>query len=167
MVICMFKLVQLLTLFFGGSLLACANGGLTTKQMLPKPANKGKAPPISSLVITAVASEDHPDGEIIERNQKSTMLSHGGSYIFVTSVEIGYGTSLYATINGNKLPSSSIIQTIPLCLDSSNKPAPCRRNQKIIGFARTWDVKEKGQFTFQLSSINFPYNTESIDIFIN
>lgn len=128
-----------------------------------------KAPPISLVIINRVFSEIHPLGEKINRYQQETKLHHGGSFVRVSTIEIGYGTQLSATMNHKQLPINSIIQTLPLCKDFSGNIHYCRKNELIVGFERYWDVStdKQGQFFYQLISINFPYNIESTFININ
>lgn len=118
------------------------------------------APPLSYLQIRYVGSstqgwEPIPDGAF------STTLDHGGPQMRVLTVEVGYGTSRFARMNGTLLPSSANYQTDAFC--SSNFLTPCQPGQTIVGYTRYWNVDgyAGGTFSYQSTSINSPFNTMS------
>ena len=122
------------------------------------PAFSNPAPALEYLQIRRVEStagglEDIPD------NRFTTVNDHGGRFLRVLTVEVGYGNSILARMNGAILPNSANISSIPFC-NPSNFLAPCRPGQTIIGWVRYWrlDGNQSGTFSYQNRSINSPRN---------
>ncbi|MBV1821996.1 YolA family protein [Anaerosalibacter bizertensis] len=117
------------------------------------------APPLTSLRVTRVKSEKG-GAEVIRENQLSTKRDHGGSYIYVTTEEIGYSSQRYAKFDNQEaelIDSKSIVGN----------------NNIVIGWERTWklfvysnDNSNQGDFTYKAISANYPWNTMSTSIFI-
>lgn len=118
------------------------------------------APPLSYVQIRHVGSSNQ-GWENLSDSQFSTTLDHGGAQLRVVTVEVGYGTSRVARINGVNLPSSANYQTLNFC--GSNYLVACSPGQTIVGFTRYWNLDgyQGGTFTYQTTSINSPWNTMS------
>lgn len=112
------------------------------------------APPLTELYVYAVASEQGGI-EYISSSQVSTLENHGGAWMYVYTVEIGYGTGRIAKMNTVSLTEAS---SQPIT-DSSSI---------IVGWFRAWDASgfDGGNFTYQSRSINYPHNTMSTSLFI-
>lgn len=108
------------------------------------------APPLTYLEVYAVRSANHSSWEFISQYQYSTVYDHGGSWMDIVTIEYGYGNNPIAQMNGAYL-SQWAYQYIT---DSAGT---------IIGWIRYWnaDGHQSGQFTYQNTSINSPWNTMS------
>ena len=106
-----------------------------------------QAAPVSQ--VYAVVSSLH-DVENLKPNARSTNYAHGGDIIIVT-VEIGYGNSGTARLNGNTMK-----------LDRDPQPISNNRNE-VIGFLKYWrsHLNGSGYFTYEVTSIVHPFNTMS------
>jgi len=111
----------------------------------------GEAPPLTYLEVVLVASEYHPVGEQIKPNQYQTMLRHGGSYLYVTTLELGYGVAPIVTMNGAVVPLGNIVAKVYVCLSASGKIRKCNKGETIQGFLYTWDVTQFGVGEFVYS----------------
>ena len=119
----------------------------------------GSAPPLTEIKVILVESEDVPM-EFIRKNQASTQFDHGGSYIYVTTEEKGYSSHRYAKFNNQKaelIRSESVVGY----------------NNIITGWKRTWKLyvssnnsSNRGDFTYEATSANYPWNTMSTSIYI-
>lgn len=118
------------------------------------------APPLSYVQVRYVGSSNI-GWEPISDGMFSTAQNHGGAQLRVLTVEVGYGTSRIAKINGTTLPSSANYQTIAFC--GSNFLTPCTAGQTIVGYSRYWNLDgyQGGTFYYQTTSINSPWNTMS------
>jgi Domain of unknown function (DUF4879) len=118
------------------------------------------APPLSYVQIRYVGSSTQGWEPIADGNF-TTSLDHGGALMRVVTVEVGYGSSRIARMNGSVLPSSANYQSDAFC--SSNFLTPCQPGQTIVGFTRYWNVDgyPGGTFSYQSTSINYPFNTMS------
>jgi hypothetical protein len=106
------------------------------------------APTLTYLEVYAVISSNHPEYEYISPSQIRTLYDHGGSEMYIVTVELGYGQNEFARFDGTKLreiASSRIITTGGI----------------VVGWYRWWDASGYvgGQFTYQSTSINPPNNT--------
>lgn len=108
------------------------------------------APALTYLEVYAVTSSQYPSYEYISQNQLSTVNDHGGAEMYVVTVELGYGGSRIAQLNGGNL---SEIQNQAITDSSGN----------IVGWYRWWDASgyQSGYFTYQSTSLNSPWNTMS------
>jgi len=66
----------------------------------------GSAPAVSYLEFTGVISEQHPYWEDISPSQFATNYNHGGSWMYLEVLEMGYGYD-YCYMNGMNLPKVS------------------------------------------------------------
>ena len=116
--------------------------------------------PLSYVQVRYVGSSNI-GWEAISDIMPSTLQNHGGAQLRVLTVEVGYGTSRVAKINGITLPSSANYQTIAFC--GSNFLTPCSAGQTIVGYSRYWNLDgyQGGLFYYQTTSINSPLNTMS------
>ncbi len=117
------------------------------------------APPISYVEIRYVGSSNQ-GWEPISENQYSTTLDHGGAQLRVLTVEIGYGSTPGAKVDGINLPASANYQSDPFC-NYSNFLQPCSPGQIVVGWVRYWnlDSYQSGTFGYQNTSKNSPWNT--------
>ncbi|ADD01702.1 hypothetical protein Tmath_0464 [Thermoanaerobacter mathranii subsp. mathranii str. A3] len=109
------------------------------------------APPLTYLQVYAVISSQHPTYEYFSENQLSSVEDHGGDEMYIVTIEIGYGHLRFAKMNGSLLNS---VQSQPIDLD----------NDSIIdGWFYWWDASgyDSGDFTYQNTSSNYPWNTMS------
>ncbi|UYX52454.1 YolA family protein [Bacillus thuringiensis] len=115
-------------------------------------ASAGPAAPLSSLNVVQVESEQG-GVEMINPNNFSTTRNHGGSHLYITTKEIGYGQNPFAKMNGSAVKSigSTIIGGNP-----------------IVGWYYKWDASghQQGTFEYQKTSINYPFNTMRTSIYI-
>lgn len=118
------------------------------------------APPLSYVQIRHVGSSNQ-GWENLSDSQVATTLDHGGAQLRVVTVEVGYGTSRVAKVNGVNLPTGANYQTINFC--GSNYLVPCSAGQTIVGFTRYWNLDgyQSGTFSYQTTSINSPWNVMS------
>ncbi|MFM8331665.1 MAG: DUF4879 domain-containing protein [Candidatus Methylumidiphilus sp.] len=116
------------------------------------------APGISYVEVRHVGSTNQ-GWEDLGPNDMATRLDHGGAQLRVITVEIGYGKSPMAFLDGVRLPNSANYSTTTFC--SSNYLIPCRAGQTVMGWVRYWnlDGKQSGRFYYQTTSTNFPNNT--------
>lgn len=124
----------------------------------------GRAPNLSLVMVSLVRSTSYPEGEVIEKQQLSTKYHHIGPNLTVQTLEIGFGQNPIVTMNGRKLPISSMTASHSVCSDPDGRIRLCRNGEIIVGFVRTWDISnyDIGLFTYQITSTNFPNNTESV-----
>ena len=113
-------------------------------------ATRAPAPPLTYLESYAVISSNHPTYEYLSQSQFSTIYDHGGAEMYVVTVELGYGGNPIAQLNGSYL---SQIDSLSIT-DAGGT---------IIGWYRLWNANghQSGQFTYQNTSINSPWNTMS------
>lgn len=123
------------------------------------------APPISYVQVRYVGSTNQ-GWEPVADGTFTTTLDHGGAQLRVLTVEVGYGGTRIARINGVTLPSSANYQTLAFC--GSNFLTPCTAGQTIVGFSRYWNIDgyQSGTFQYQTTSLNSPWNTLSDSMII-
>ena len=128
------------------------------------PAQAAPAAPLTKMRIYAVGSSncdwERPEGQF------TTTCDHGGAVLRVAVLEVGYGFTPQASMMGDNLPSSALIETIPVCM-YGDLPGDCH-GQSIEGFIRVFklDGYQNGQFVYQNRSVNAPGNTMSTWIII-
>lgn len=78
----------------------------------------------------------------------STSVNHGGSWMYVVTEEIGYGSNAQAHLLGFSLRE---IRTEPLC-NVRGQARPCNGRGTVIGYRRTWDAsgRDGGNFQFMV-----------------
>jgi hypothetical protein len=106
------------------------------------------APQLTYLEAYAVISSQHPTYEYLSQYQYSTSSDHGGANLYIVTIEYGYGSNPIARLNGGTLTQ---VQSQAITNSSGT----------IIGWFRWWDASgyQNGQFTYQNTSINSPWNT--------
>lgn len=121
---------------------------------------RAAAPPLTEFYVYEVASEDQPGGEIIQHSSSfyptATVLDHGGSWLRVTTFELGYAKSRVATFK-NMTMKRERIQSVDLDGD-----------RIIDGYYVTWlyegDITS-GYYSANSKSANSPWNTMYITNF--
>jgi hypothetical protein len=141
----MFKKTAFALTLLGTSILG---GAVTNVSAAP-------APPLSSVKVVKVESQQGGI-EYINSNSFSTVNDHGGSYLYISTVEIGYGQFNRAEMNGSQLKSKE------------SKRLDFDGDRTIDGWEYKWDAsgQQNGTFSYQSTSINFPRNTLSTSIYI-
>lgn len=116
----------------------------------------GPAPPLTELEIFAAISTNYPEYEIFSSSQFSSVHDHGGGEMYIVTYEIGIGSNRIARMNGQKLTA---VAYDPIDLDGDTI---------IDGWMYYWDASafENGNFTYQCTSVNSPFNTMSDSIYI-
>jgi len=113
----------------------------------------GPAPALSYLQAVAVISSQYPnDYEYLDVYAYSTTHDHGGAELYIVTEERGYGQNRIAMMNGTRLTEYTD-QTHPQrIVDSSGT---------IVGWYRWWIAhgQQSGTFSYESTSINYPYNT--------
>ncbi|MHA4218300.1 DUF4879 domain-containing protein [Bacillus cereus] len=119
------------------SLVVGATFGLSTD------VSAAPAPPLTSLNVVKV--------EFIGPNNLSTVKDHGGSYLYIYTNEMGYGRNPIAQMSGQKLKK----------VDS--KMIDINGDRTVDGWEYKWDAsgQQNGQFKYQNTSTNAPWNTLS------
>ncbi|SEU35463.1 protein of unknown function [Stigmatella erecta] len=132
----------------------------TREQLEGGPVKLAPAPPLSHLQVYAVGSSNQ-GWEYPSANTYATALDHGGPVLLVVILEIGYGYSRFAKMNGGQLPSSANYLDEALCWNAYGQLAYCSAGQTVAGWLRYYDVSgyESGSFTYQNTSTNSPWNT--------
>ena len=105
------------------------------------------APPVTSLEFRGVISQLYPYWEDIAPYQYSTVNDHGGTWMYLEVVQIGYGYD-HAFMNGLNLPK---VYSYPLTNNYGT----------VYGWVNYYDasVQQSGQAYVQSTSMNYPYNT--------
>lgn len=131
-------------------------------------ATSGPAPSLSYLEVSYVGSANVGGYESIAPSQLTTVYDHGGTWLRVVTDELGYGNNPVARFNGSILPSSANIQTQNICWTGSGYTLSCSAGQTIVGFRKYWklDGYQGGNFSYQNTSTNSPWNTMSDSISI-
>lgn len=117
----------------------------------------GPAPTLSFLEIVAVGSTLHQSKtgkfyEDISSLQFSTKENHGGSEFIVVTYELGFSSTQRAKFNGK---NARLIDYDFIDVNGDNI---------IDGFMYYWDISrlspsDYGEFTYEATSSNFPYNS--------
>ena len=113
----------------------------------------GAAPPLTSMVVVAVASPAYKGGtqwDYIPANALTTTNDHGGDWICVAVLETGYGTAQNAAFNNTTM--------------SLYRSDPVPATGVTTGFIRYYSLNKtftSGRFTNQAKSMNSPWNTIS------
>ena len=132
------------------------------------------APPLTKVYVYQVCSTS-AGCEYIASGQTETDLVHGGTDIYVTVYEIGYGTGETATQGGNLLGSSYLVSWTSLCetlVKLKVVYGPCSVGQTVVGFAYEWNVAYYIEnnfgdlFAASDTSEVYPYNTYSTSLTI-
>lgn len=118
-------------------------------QLASSSATRAPAAPLYYLEVYAAISSNYPSYEYFSQGQYSSVQDHGGAQMYIVTAELGYGFSNYAKMIGNNL--------------TMYQQQPITDNGIIIGYFRWWTANgyQSGQFTYQNTSVNYPYNTMS------
>lgn len=132
-------------------------------------ANFAPAPPLSYLQVYAVGSSNIGWEILNDANTWSTSYDHGGQYMYVAVLELGYGGNPFAWMNGGQLSSSANYANDSVCIDAYGYLyTPCAVGESVDGWLRYFDVSgtQGGMFDYQNTSLNSPWNTmyDSISI---
>lgn len=136
-----------------------ATGALVARALT---APRAPAPPISQVAVLAVGSSQAGGWEYMTSpGQLSTALDHGGSELRVVVRQIGYGGSPIGSLRGSALPGGAQYMTERLCVDGSGYTQQCQPGQTIVGWLYYFnlDGAQDGDFGFQNTSLNAPFNT--------
>jgi hypothetical protein len=112
------------------------------------------APPLTYLEIKGVYSSKYPNGgygeQPIADSAFITTQDHGGAELYVLTQEMGYGQYRVAKMNGTQLVQDS-------------EQAILGAGNIVTGYYRWWKASgyESGSFSYQSSSINYPWTTRS------
>lgn len=109
------------------------------------------AEPLYYLEIMSIASEHYPYWEDISPNDFATVQDHGGSFVYVVTLEGGYAEpySRKMKINGSNLTK---MYSEPV-YDNANT---------LIGWLYIWGTTSYttgGLATYEATSTNYPWNT--------
>lgn len=122
------------------------------------------------MFVYAVSSPNCGAGweHITSKGQFSTVCDHGGSFLRVAVMTIGYGNNRLAWMNGNLLNNSIKNYMNEAICTSYGVYDRCRAGETISGWLRYYNLDgyENGKFEFQDTSINRPWNTMRTSIFI-
>lgn len=132
-----------------------------TAVLLAASAQIAAAPaPALSYVHVRVVGSSTQGWEFVSENQLSTTKDHGGSQLRAVTVEIGYGHSPAAKMNGSLLPQSANYLTTTFC-NYSNFLQACNPGETVVGFVRYWNLDgyQNGNFWYGNTSTNSPWNT--------
>ncbi|MCW7764534.1 YolA family protein [Photorhabdus luminescens] len=123
------------------------------------------APPLTNMWIYAVGSTNC--GWEYTSNLPVTNCNHGGQQLRAAVLEIGYGYSSFAWMNGGILPYS-LYSSTPVCITNGRYNWPCAAGQIVVGFLKEYslDGYQNGIFRYQNTSANWPQNTMSAQISI-
>lgn len=126
------------------------------------------APPLSRELVYAVGSTLYGGWEYMTTiGQASTVGLHGGAQLRVVVQEIGYGGTPFVHYAGNFLPASANYENDPICIVGNYYTSPCPAGYLVVGFYRYFDLDgfgTPGEFTYQNTSLNSPFNTLSTQI---
>lgn len=122
------------------------------------------APALSSMWIYAVGSSNC--GWEYTAGLSATPCDHGGTQLRTAVLEIGYGSSRIAWMNGGIVGSP--YATTPVCVTGGYYSWPCTAGQTVVGFLVEYNVDghQNGLFRYQNTSSNSPWNTMSAQISI-
>ncbi|MGF7058512.1 DUF4879 domain-containing protein [Brassicibacter mesophilus] len=116
------------------------------------------AAPFTDVMVYAVGSEQYGDYEYIDYNQFTTLEDHGGTPFYIVTADFGYSrqSSRIAKLNGIKL---NLVYTD--YVDTNG-------DSIVDVFLYYWDASGQtgGNFTYQATSENYPWNTYSDSIII-
>ena len=116
----------------------------------------GSAIPLQEVRVIGVCSEKSKGKwEKIQKNQSMTRQSHGGAFLRIATIDIGYGHSGIAKMNSSRLEQydSEVI--------TNNSGIAC-------AFVKYWnaDGYNGGNFTYENGTINGVYATKSTRLLI-
>lgn len=127
------------------------------------------APALSRVVVYAVGSTQYGGYEYTPQNAFITTGDHGGTALRVVVWEQGYSRSAsrIAKMNGTQLPTPYLEQ--PLCGTGTSTPQACPfSGGTITGYLVYYNLDgyQVGLFSFQATSLVFPYSLRNTSISI-
>lgn len=128
---------------------------------------RAPAPPISQVAILAVGSTQAGGWEYMTAaGQMTTARDHGGSELRVVVRQIGYGGTPIASLWGTALTRDAQYMTERLCVNPDGYTSSCLPGQTIVGWLYYFslDGHHDGEFGFQNTSLNAPFNTARTSI---
>jgi hypothetical protein len=133
----------------------------TREQLEGGPVKLAPAPPLSYLQVYAVGSSYQGWEYMNDPYLYTTLWDHGGPVMRVVVLEVGYGYSRFAWMNGGQLPFSANYLNENLCWNYYGQLAYCSPGQTVAGSLRYYDVSgyQGGNFSYQNTSTNSPWNT--------
>ena len=126
------------------------------------PQDLGPAPNLSKVVIDGVRSTNTgTDWEYIGSFQRTTEYDHGGSFMEVAVVEVGYGNNPVAEMDGKVLDRSKNTRSEPLCF-VNGKLTSCRPGSIVAGYRLYWDLSgyQGGIFKYTNSATGVSLSTQ-------
>ena len=127
-------------------------------------ASAASAAPLSQVKVLKVESpacgfEDIGDG------QEKTRCDHSGPNIKIYVLEVGYGRSPQAGLDGADIDG---VRTRVCAFDNGDLTECSGMVSKIVGYLYIFDMagKQRGTFTLRNTSINAPGNSLSTQIYI-
>ncbi|MBS4539568.1 DUF4879 domain-containing protein [Clostridium sp. D2Q-11] len=116
------------------------------------------AAPLTDVMVYAVGSEQYGQYEYLDYDQIRTVEDHGGDPFYIVTADYGYSrqSSRIAKLNGIKL---DYIGTEDIDTNGDSI---------VDVFLHYWDASGQtgGEFTYQATSENAPWNTYSDSIII-
>ncbi|WP_263705617.1 YolA family protein [Shouchella tritolerans] len=114
------------------------------------------APPLTLLQAYAAISQNHQAYEYFSENQLSSVIDHGGEWMYIVTAELGYGTRRSAQMEGNTLT------------EYDREHIDLNGDNIVDGWFIWWDASgyDEGTFSYRNTSTNYPWNTMSDSIYI-
>jgi len=123
------------------------------------------APPLTQIMIHSVGSSNC-NWEYLSIGQWATKCDHGGSWLRVGVLEIGYGSNPVVRMNGNLLPGSARYSHQTVCIVNGYYTWPCRGG-RVVGWFSEYNLNgyQGGRFEYENTSMNGRPNP--IHVFVN
>jgi len=122
------------------------------------------ASPLTNIQVYAIRSANC--GLEHTARLMATRCDHGGEWLRVAILEIGYGVNPIVWMNGKVLPDSAQYSRTPVCITGGYYKWPCASGQTVVGYLNEYnlDGDQGGIFRYQNTSINTPWNTIPMQI---
>ncbi len=122
------------------------------------PAQAASAAPLTRTDIIAVESENC-GLENLYSPYVSTTCDHGGAWLVVYVLEVGYGRGGKATMVGDELPRSALLMSQPLCT-INRQLTSCPTGLPVEGYLYAYNLSgyQSGRFTYENTSATHPFN---------
>ncbi|RFA26258.1 hypothetical protein CAI21_17415 [Alkalilimnicola ehrlichii] len=126
------------------------------------------APPLTDMWVLGVYSTNCGGGswEVFPSpGTFATSCGHGGPTFRVAVIEVGYGSNPIARYQSGQLGSAYDVEL--WCEQFGGGLAPCSPGQTVVAFVRYYNLDGRsvpGQFQYQNTSTNSPWNTMSTSI---
>ncbi|WP_095080681.1 DUF4879 domain-containing protein [Pseudomonas sp. Irchel s3h17] len=127
-------------------------------------ATAASAPPLTEIKVLKVQSQSCGLEDIAE-GQAQTKCDHQGPNIKLYVLEVGYGRSPQAGLDGADIDG---VRTRVCAYDNGNLTECSGMVSKIVGYLYIFDLagKQRGTFTFRNTSINAPGQSLSTQLYI-